>query len=361
MFLTRLGFNAQDGHHRRRHADRPALPRALRADRGAARCSRASPGSASCTSTTGRGAAPPRVRHRARLRRPRAARRPDRDADPRTAAVRVSVMAVTVDNRQRTRSRGRRPSGARGRRALDAVGRPGAPWMSRSSTTPRSVRSTPRFRGIRRRTDVLAFPLEPPAPGGAAGQIVLSAETARARHVGSRGLSARSSSSCSSRTGPPPRRIRRPRSRGGAPDASTRARHPEHGTGGPAGPPLAGALRLMRGGVRIAGRHDPTRASPRSSTVWWATSSPSSLRARRRRAPHHRASATCRDPDRLRRHAGPSSRHGKARALHVGRRSSRAVEEVDLVCLVVDASDSSGPGSAVLEPLRDSGGPCSAR
>jgi GTPase len=35
----------------------------------------------------------------------------------------------------------------------------------------------------------------------------------------------------------------------------------------------------------------------------------------------------------------------------------RAVEEVDLVCLVVDASDASGPGADVLEPLRGFRGP----
>jgi probable rRNA maturation factor len=39
-----------------------------------------------------------------------------------------------------------------------------------------------RFRGVRRRTDVLAFPLDPPLLG----EVVISAETARrqARHLG---------------------------------------------------------------------------------------------------------------------------------------------------------------------------------
>ncbi len=115
-------------------------------------------------------------------------------------------MAATVANRQRTvpiaLPRVRRAA----RRALAAVGRP-AGEVEIDVVDDREIRQmNHRFRGIRRRTDVLAFPLDnggtgrPPRyppnarsrPGGAGpaldllGLIVLSAETAarQARRIG---------------------------------------------------------------------------------------------------------------------------------------------------------------------------------
>jgi probable rRNA maturation factor len=72
-------------------------------------------------------------------------------------------------------------------RALAAVGRPGG-TVEVLVVDDAGIRElNGRFRGVRRRTDVLAFPLEmEAAASGLLGQIVLSAETAsrQARRVG---------------------------------------------------------------------------------------------------------------------------------------------------------------------------------
>ena len=94
-------------------------------------------------------------------------------------------MAAAVTNRQRrvpvSVSRLKRAAG----RALAAVGRPEGEVEIDVVDDPEIRRLNHRFRGIRRRTDVLAFPLEiPDAP--LVGQIVISADTAQrqARRVG---------------------------------------------------------------------------------------------------------------------------------------------------------------------------------
>jgi probable rRNA maturation factor len=94
-------------------------------------------------------------------------------------------MAVAITNRQRRlpvpMSRLQRAAG----RALAAVGRPAGEVEIDVVDDSEIRRLNDRFRGIRRRTDVLAFPLEiPDAP--LVGQIVISADTARrqARRVG---------------------------------------------------------------------------------------------------------------------------------------------------------------------------------
>jgi len=63
--------------------------------------------------------------------------------------------------------------------ALAAVGRPGSA-VEVLLVDDAAIRTlNGRWRGVRRRTDVLAFPLETPgAPGALLGQIVLSAQTA---------------------------------------------------------------------------------------------------------------------------------------------------------------------------------------
>jgi probable rRNA maturation factor len=89
-------------------------------------------------------------------------------------------MPAAIDNRQHrvpvTRTRLARAAA----RALAAVGRAGATVEVAVVDDAEIRRLNRRHRGIARRTDVLAFPLEAPeAPGQLLGQIVISAETAR--------------------------------------------------------------------------------------------------------------------------------------------------------------------------------------
>jgi rRNA maturation RNase YbeY len=72
-------------------------------------------------------------------------------------------------------------------RALSALGRPGADVEIRIVSDGEIRALNASFRGIRRRTDVLAFPLEVPgAPTPLLGQVVISADTAKrqARRLG---------------------------------------------------------------------------------------------------------------------------------------------------------------------------------
>jgi probable rRNA maturation factor len=72
-------------------------------------------------------------------------------------------------------------------RALAAVGRAGGTVEVAVVDDAEIRRLNARYRGIARRTDVLAFPLETPdAPGQLVGQIVVSADAARrqARRLG---------------------------------------------------------------------------------------------------------------------------------------------------------------------------------
>ena len=89
-------------------------------------------------------------------------------------------MRAAVDNRQRqVPVRVQRLSLA-ARRALGAVGRPGGTLEVTIVDDAEIRRMNKRYRGIGRRTDVLAFPLETPdTPEQLVGQIVISAETAQ--------------------------------------------------------------------------------------------------------------------------------------------------------------------------------------
>ena len=96
-------------------------------------------------------------------------------------------MPAAVENRQRrvpiAHARVARAAG----RALAALGRPDGLVEITLVDDAEIRRLNMRYRGIGRRTDVLAFPLEAPdAPAGPVGQVVISAETARrqARRVG---------------------------------------------------------------------------------------------------------------------------------------------------------------------------------
>jgi probable rRNA maturation factor len=89
-------------------------------------------------------------------------------------------MPAAVDNRQRrvpvAVARLARAAG----RALAAVGRPGGAVEVAVVDDAEIRRLNARHRGIARRTDVLAFPLETPdAPGQLVGQVVVCADAAR--------------------------------------------------------------------------------------------------------------------------------------------------------------------------------------
>jgi probable rRNA maturation factor len=89
-------------------------------------------------------------------------------------------MAVTVENRQCRISVPIDRLARTVTRALAAVGRPGATVDVTLVDDAQIRRLNAAWRGIARRTDVLAFPLETAeAPAPLLGQIVLSAETAR--------------------------------------------------------------------------------------------------------------------------------------------------------------------------------------
>jgi rRNA maturation RNase YbeY len=96
-------------------------------------------------------------------------------------------MPAVVDNRQRRvpLSPGRLVRAAA--RALAAVGRPAAVVDVAVVSDGEIRRLNAAYRGVDRRTDVLAFPLETPgAPAPLLGQVVVSADAARrqARRVG---------------------------------------------------------------------------------------------------------------------------------------------------------------------------------
>lgn len=96
-------------------------------------------------------------------------------------------MPVVVDNHQRRVPVSVSRLAATVSRTLRALGRPGAAVDLRVVDDAEVRRLNAVHRGVGRRTDVLAFPLETPAAGGQLlGQIVVSAETAarQARRLG---------------------------------------------------------------------------------------------------------------------------------------------------------------------------------
>jgi probable rRNA maturation factor len=89
-------------------------------------------------------------------------------------------MPAAIDNRQRRVPIAVSRLARAVARALAAVGRPGGTVEVAVVDDAEIRRLNARYRGVGRRTDVLAFPLEAPdAPGQLVGQIVVSADTAR--------------------------------------------------------------------------------------------------------------------------------------------------------------------------------------
>jgi probable rRNA maturation factor len=93
-------------------------------------------------------------------------------------------VAALIDNRQRRVRLSVRRLREAAERALEALGRAGGEVEVLVVTDAEIRRLNVRFRGVRRRTDVLAFPLEAPETlGSLVGQVVVSAETARRQAV----------------------------------------------------------------------------------------------------------------------------------------------------------------------------------
>jgi probable rRNA maturation factor len=89
-------------------------------------------------------------------------------------------MPAAIDNRQRRVPVAVARLSRAAARALAAVGRPGARVDICVVDDAGIRRLNARYRGVRRRTDVLAFPLQTPAtPEQLLGQIVVSADAAR--------------------------------------------------------------------------------------------------------------------------------------------------------------------------------------
>ena len=96
-------------------------------------------------------------------------------------------MPAAVDNRQRRIPLRTAAVARAARRALAAVGRQAGTVEIALVDDAEIRRLNAAYRGVRRRTDVLAFPLEmPDAPGQLVGQVVVSVDAARrqARRVG---------------------------------------------------------------------------------------------------------------------------------------------------------------------------------
>jgi probable rRNA maturation factor len=89
-------------------------------------------------------------------------------------------MPAAVENRQRRVPVDVARLGRAAARALAALGRPAGLVEIAVVDDVEIRRLNRRYRGIARRTDVLAFPLEmPEAPAALVGQVVISADTAR--------------------------------------------------------------------------------------------------------------------------------------------------------------------------------------
>ncbi len=97
-------------------------------------------------------------------------------------------MRVALENRQSRVRVPRRRLQATARAALSALGRPGAEVHVTLVDDSAIRRLNARYRGTRKRTDVLAFDLAGPGPAPRLGEIVVSVDTA-ARQAAAVGVS----------------------------------------------------------------------------------------------------------------------------------------------------------------------------
>ena len=164
----------EDGDHRRRDPGRPAGLARLRAHRSAVGASGRPGDPLRLLRRRRRGPAPARIGDRPGLRR---ARRPQGRARLRADHL---LMSATVTNRQDRVAVSPARLARSVERALTAVGR-GAGDVDLLVVDDAAIKRLNRLhRGVARRTDVLAYPLETPGtPSPLVGQIVISAETAR--------------------------------------------------------------------------------------------------------------------------------------------------------------------------------------
>ncbi|OLB97306.1 MAG: rRNA maturation RNase YbeY [Candidatus Rokubacteria bacterium 13_1_40CM_68_15] len=95
-------------------------------------------------------------------------------------------MPCVVVNHHRRRPRAAAGVARAADRALAALGRPGGEVEVLLVDDAEIRRLNETWRGVQRRTDVLAFPMETPGDGALVGQIVISIDTAarQARRVG---------------------------------------------------------------------------------------------------------------------------------------------------------------------------------
>ena len=273
-------------------------------------------------------------------------------APPRTARPRASVMPVAIDESSaRVPVARRRVSRARPRAPWPRWGGRGATSRSPSSTTPRSAGSITPFAG--RAPDGRArLSAGDAGPEGWWARSCISAETAHARQR-RLGVPSTWSSTLLVTHGvlhlvgyddrdPVEADLMHRRER----DILGRDVRVFPPASGPACFARGHKPRSMRAGFAVAHRDDPTSGSRRCSTGWWATSSPSSRRGPRPRATGSPASGILPGAQIVFVDTPGLHRGGGQLGRSCGPRSTRAVEEVDLVCVVVDATDAVRPRRA---------------
>ena len=343
----------QDGDHRRHHPGGPAGEPHVGADRDPERAARTSTASASSTSTTatssGTISSRPSCAPTIASSPPGTRRRPRSPPGARTEGrPRVPLMPVAPSQPPAPRPRLRRPR-LRAVAPVRALARSAAPIgtsTSASWTTPAIRRLNARYLRRRRATDVLAFDLaRARARRALLGEVIVSADTAGAPGPAAAGvplaleldlLVVHGLLHLAGYDDHDPREARRMHERAREILAGGRPAR--------AGAPLGtGSSRLMPatapGGLRGPGR------PPERRQVDAAQPARRREDGHRLAAPaddahaHHRHQAPAVRPGHLRGHAGSASRARAGSGELMVKTAERALEDVDLVCLVVEATE----------------------